>query len=69
MNQTYCDDELNIKKYMLIQCAMFVIHYGFGYYMPWWVVWFPTFLFSIFIFVILLVLIIAVIIEIINGSI
>lgn len=29
-------------NYLFIQCAMFVVHFGFKMSLPKWVMWFPT---------------------------
>lgn len=34
--------DYNLGGYLLVQSAMFFLNYGLGYFMPWWVVWFPT---------------------------
>lgn len=52
-------------SYTLVQCAMFVVHYGLGYKMPSWVVWFPTW---IYIAILILLLILWIIFALIGGA-
>jgi len=48
-------------SYVFIQCAMFFLHYGLKYKMPWWVVWFPTFIYGIILVVSLILLLIIIV--------
>ena len=45
--------------WLLAQVALFIVYYGFGKTLPWWVLWFPTLIIgSIIAFVIVIILII-----------
>jgi len=50
-------------NYIFIQCAMFVIHYGFKMNLPTWVMWFPTWVYLSFILLMGIVLIIITVIT------
>lgn len=52
-------------SYTLVQCAMFVVHYGLGYKMPSWVVWFPTWIYAA---ILILLLIFWIIFALIGGA-
>jgi len=54
-------------SYTLIQCAMFFLHFGLGYKMPIWVVWFPTIVFTVVLIIILLIFLIIIIVGVITD--
>lgn len=50
-------------NYLFIQCAMFVIHYGFKMNLPNWVMWFPTWIYGGFIALVLVILLLVLIVT------
>ncbi len=50
-------------NYVFVQSAMFFLHYGMGYKMPSWVIWFPTIYYSIMVTIFIIIFIFIVIVE------
>jgi len=56
------DDKTNysygVGSYLFVQCALFVICFGFNKPLPWWALWFPSLLCGGILVIVLLVLLI-----------
>lgn len=51
-------NNVQVFGYTSIQSAMLFFHYGMGYVMPWWVIWFPTLVISVLLAIVAVVLLI-----------
>jgi len=63
------DINLGLRSWLIPQIALFVMYYGFGRILPWWVLWFPTLVVGILMFlVVFVVLFVVFIVYITNGD-
>ena len=49
--------------WLLIQCALLVVHYGFDKQLPWWVLWFPSWTSGVVLAVVLVIFLIVLLIS------
>ena len=58
----------SLGSWLFIQTVLFVIHYGFDKKLPFWVLWFPTFIMGIVILFIIVIFVIMLIAYLICGD-
>jgi len=56
MSKKENDYSLGLGSWLFVQCALFVVHFGFNKTLPNWVLWFPSIVMGIVISIILIVL-------------
>ncbi len=47
-----------VSSYLFVQTAIFFAHFGLGYDMPTWVMWFPTWVYAIMVAIALIIFVV-----------